>query len=533
MYRELSRWGLALVLIVGLLVRVGFVSIMWGDIAPGGTLKDPDDYGRLALNLVRELTFGYPVKVKDSSASEASNGTAGSQRSGKSSQSGADKKADAKALPTAFRPPLYPSLLTLAVLPDLAKGTPISQARLDAFVVVGIHILMGLITIGLVYYIAWRLDYRCAWIPALAVAADPILLFWSGEMMTETLITMLAVWAWALYLMLVRPIVGEVGRRVMGVRMSLRVSLLLGLVLGLAVLTRPTMLPWAVLMIASLSFRGSDAGNRVSMITAALIVMSLINAAWMLRNKQQMGKPIWTTTHGGYTLLLANNPLIYKHFKANGPDRDWDAEEFHKHWAMRRASDSDPLDPKFWTVELPPGPAKDTDIDELKDDRLAQEAAIATIKGDPQTFALSCLYRAGWLWAPYPAELGKHQSPVADVSQSGDSEQPVSANNQATKPNESKPIQEVILSTVKQAGVKKLGIGIWYGVWFVMAFVGVLWLREALASRVWLMPILLVLTLTAIHMIYWSNMRMRAPMMPVVYMLACWPLLRTRIPSRM
>ncbi len=71
--------------------------------------------------------------------------------------------------------------------------------------------LAGLITIGIVYYIAWRLDLRWPWLPALAVAADPILLFWSSEMMTETLITLLAVWAWALYLMLVRPDIGELG----------------------------------------------------------------------------------------------------------------------------------------------------------------------------------------------------------------------------------------------------------------------------------------------------------------------------------
>lgn len=520
MYREFSRWGLALVLLVGLLVRFGFVAFMWQDIAAGGALKDPDDYGRLALNLVREFTFGYPVEAKDT-------------ESGKEG-----------AHPTAYRPPLYPSLLTPAVLPDLLKGRPSSQAKLDPFVVVGIHILMGLITIGLVYYIAWRLDFRWAWVPALAVAADPILLFWSGEMMTETMITLLAVWAWALYLMLVRPNIGEVGRRVFGVQMSLRVSLVLGMVLGMAVLTRPTMLPWAVLMIVSLSFRGSDAGNRVSMITAALIVMSVINAAWMVRNKQQLGRPIWTTTHGGYTLLLANNPLIYKHFKNKGSDRNWDAEEFHKHWAKRRGGN--PSDPGFWNTELPAGPAEDTDIRELEDDRLAQEAAIATIKADPQTFIVSCVYRAGWLWAPYPADLGNNSSQTAEqkaASEPDDSREP-STSSEPAKPNEAtagdetpghglKSIHQNLLQNLKKTSVKQLVIGVWYGCWFVMALAGVLWLREAVTSRVWLMPILLVLSLTAIHMIYWSNMRMRAPMMPVVYMLACWPLMTTRTPSRL
>ena len=192
---------------------------------------------------------------------------------------------------------------------------------------------------------------------------------------------------------------------------------------------------------------------------------------------------------------------------------------------MRRSGDL--TDPKFWETELTAGPAKNTDIEEIRDDRLAQEAAVATIKADPQTFVLSCLYRAGWLWAPYPADLDDSSEPIK-------SSDPATSSAPA-KPNEANAnsIHHALLQTLKKTSVKQLVIGIWYGCWFVMAVAGVFWLREALTSRVWLMPILLVLSLTAIHMIYWSNMRMRAPMMPVVYMLACWPLMTTRTPSRL
>lgn len=534
MHREFSRWGLALVLIVGLLVRVGFVAYEWEEIASKGSLKDPDDYGRLALNLVHTGTFGYPVESipQESEAEPRSLETAADEAPKYADQSPgkSSTKSGSVMRPTAYRPPLYPAFLALAIIPDLIGGKPLDQVRLNSFVVIGFHILLGLITIGLMYYIAWRLDVRWGWIPALAVAADPILLYWGGQMMTETLITMLAVWAWALYLMLVRPNLGEVGRRLFGMRMSLRISLLLGLVLGLAVLTRPTMLPWAVLMIASLSLRGNDAGNRVSMITAALIVMSLVNAGWMVRNKQLLGKPIWTTTHGGYTLLLANNPSLYEHFETVGPGRNWDAEEFHKLWAMRNSAD--PKKPEFWEVEVPSEPVKEPNIDELKDDRRAQEVAITTIKSKPETFVKSCVYRAGWLWALFPYVK---QEPEANTT---DSQAPAGElTDKQTESSASQPAKtDRKISSWSQfapQNPQQWIIGGWYALWFVMALLGVFWLREALTSRVWLMPVLLVLTLTAIHMIYWSNMRMRAPLMPVVYMLACWPLMRCRTPSRL
>lgn len=504
MHREFPRWGLALVLFIGLLLRVGFVAYTCQDAFRGGQLRDPDDYGRLAVNMVRSGTFGYPINPASESPDNSDSGSAKAPN------------ATGSMRPTAYRPPLYPAMLTAAVIPDIVRGVALHKVELSPGVVLGLHVLLGLVTIGLVYYIAWRVDCRWCWLPALAVAADPILLHWSSEMMTETLITLLAVWAWALYLMLVRPNMGEVGRRILGMRTSLRVSLVLGTVLGMAVLTRPTMLPWAVLMIASLSLRGNDAGNRVSMITAALVVMTIINAGWTFRNKQQLGKPIWTTTHGGYTLLLANNPPLYKHFREAGPSRDWDADQFHKRWAMRRSGD--PTDIKFWEVELPTVPIKSPDIDELKDDRLAQEAAIATIKADPYLFVISCLYRASWLWSITP-----------NLNEDSDRQAESETGAGSGVPARSKLPQ----SKLDGAEIKRWLIGSWYVVWFAMALGGVLWLREALTSRVWWMPILLVLTLTAIHAVYWSNMRMRAPMMPVVYMVACWPLMRARTPSRL
>ncbi len=201
----------------------------------------------------------------------------------------------------------------------------------------------------------------------------------------------------------------------------------------------------------------------------------------MIRNRRELGEPIWTTTHGGYTLLLANNPLMYDHFNNNGPGRDWDADNFHQHWSMRRQGD--PTTDQFW--KAPVNNSANPDIQELYDDRLAQSAALATIKRDPKTFLLSCVYRLGWLWAVFPYGVAVNQQWM---------------------------------------------IGAWYTLWYIMAIVGLIRLREALTSRVWLLPLTLLLLLTAIHAIYWSNMRMRAPLMPIVYIVACWPLMRVKVP---
>ncbi len=100
MQREFSRWGLALVLILGLVVRIGFVSYEWDRIAAEGKLKDPDDYGRLALNLVQTGTFGYP-KVPDVAADSSDKKTPDGEPDMKAVGL---KPADSKAAVTSSRP---------------------------------------------------------------------------------------------------------------------------------------------------------------------------------------------------------------------------------------------------------------------------------------------------------------------------------------------------------------------------------------------------------------------------------------------
>ena len=218
--------------------------------------------------------------------------------------------------------------------------------------------------------------------------------------------------------------------------------------------------------------------NPISIRNAAVVGMVLLVTLmpWVIRNARMLGTPIWTTTHGGYTLLLANNPSLYAHFRANGPSRDWDASDFHRHWADRH--NGDPTQAAFWQKPITEA-VTEPPIEELSDDRLAQQSAKATIAREPAMFALSCLYRVGWFWALAPHEAGR--------------------------------------ST-------RLAIGAWYAFWFLCALWGVVRIGRAWGSPAWLAPAAFVLTLTLVHAVYWSNMRMRAPLMPIVYVVAAVPL---------
>ena len=44
---------------------------------------------------------------------------------------------------------------------------------------------------------------------------------------------------------------------------------------------------------------------------------------WAIRNAREFGEPIFTTTHGGYTLALANNPAYYADVVDGPPGAVW------------------------------------------------------------------------------------------------------------------------------------------------------------------------------------------------------------------
>jgi len=66
----------------------------------------------------------------------------------------------------------------------------------------------------------------------------------------------------------------------------------------------------------------------------------------------------------------------------------------------------------------------------------------------------------------------------------------------------------------------RYAVGAWYLGVYLAALAGAIRLGGRLVRPPWLWGLLLCVSLTAIHAVYFSNLRMRAPVMPVVALLA-------------
>ena len=209
---------------------------------------------------------------------------------------------------------------------------------------------MGVATVGLVLVLGrwWGLGNRGAALAALLVACDPILLSQSTQVMTESPATLLAtaglvVLTWA-------------SRRPSAFR-----ALLAGATLALGAICRPTLLLWTIVVAAIIvlltlrvrlwpqpgltrSVRSTDspvptapgrAVGTLRLLAAFLFGVLIVLSPWAIRNQIQFGRPIITTTHGGYTLLLANNPEFYHWLRWGQWGSVWRADQLNA-WNQRK-----------------------------------------------------------------------------------------------------------------------------------------------------------------------------------------------------
>lgn len=382
---------------------------------------------------------------------------------------------DGNARSTAFRPPLYPFILSVFLggdSPRLSIGF--------------LHVMLAVITSTCVFLSTLRMIRLLGtnsgrWSPPLLalvsgilVVIDPVLLRQSAEVMTETLavtLASIAIWLWLKWID-------------SSPQQKLKPGIAIGIVLSLAYLCRPTFLVWAVFLnvIMVALWRGKPS-KIASLLAAALIFVSV--GLWTLRNQVTMGHPIWATSHGGYTLLLANNESFYDYL-ANGTDgQAWDATAFLS--AYEHRFESDPREQTFWTKRWTGQPETNITVHgdtltERDDDRLCYEAAVATIKRRPKMFLWSAIIRAGRFWSPTPHGVGT-RSAKAIFAVTG-----------------------------------------FYVLLFTMAGVAIVRHRTFFFTRPWWCIWILAFTLTGIHAVYWSNMRMRAPVTPAIAMIAIFVL---------
>ena len=379
--------------------------------------------------------------------------------------------------PTAFRPPLYPLLLTMTV----------ADGQVSSVLVAGLHVVFGAGTVLLTFLLAEACGLkRGAFLAAGLVAIDPILLNQSALVMTETLATLLAA---AGMLTLAR-----VSRTP-----TTASAALAGAILGLAALCRPTFLPWLGIAGALLLVRGSIASpnddsidsrhpvrgwrSNIRLAAVYFAVAAVVISPWAIRNLAVLGKPKVTTTHGGYTVLLGNNAGFYRYLRDGAAGTTWDAKELADRWALRAFSTS-PQD-KIWDLSQEATAVVDRDAitrTEFEDDAFAYSLARRYIADEPGMFAYACCVRVARLWqlVPYPRS--------ADES----------------------PARKLL----------RVLTGFWYTVLFLLAVWGVLHRRWELWRSPLRWGLVLCFTFTAVHALYWSNMRMRAPLMPLICLLA-------------
>lgn len=435
------------IVFMGLLIRGCFCVIDLSSFA-----ADPDAYRAIAETLARTGVYGLT-------------------------------DAAGEGQPTAFRPPLYPYLLSWMTV----------GGRLHGAAVAAFHTLLGTLTVVLTFLAAQRLlghpsdrpaplaekrspiasnvaRNAASVVAALLVAVDPILVQQSTLVMTETLATLLAtavLWHWSRS----------------HDQLSPWSALGLGSLFALAFLCRPTFLVWAGLFSIALvvlhpSGRALRFPSRDRFHTAATIGLLMLATvgSWTVRNARSIGHPVWATTHGGYTLLLGNNPSFYEYLRVGEFGVAWDPKEFFEAYSHRY--DGDPTEEAFWNKEWGSNATIVRRVSEREDDQLTYKAARATIDRQPRQFIWSCFVRLGRLWTPLPHRTPERSWPMV-AALAG---------------------YYVLFYGAVAIGLWRLG-------------------REALSSRWW--PIwTLAITLSLVHAVYWSNMRMRAPIIPGLAVLA-------------
>ncbi|MBX3449890.1 MAG: glycosyltransferase family 39 protein [Planctomycetaceae bacterium] len=352
-------------------------------------------------------------------------------------------------IPTAYRPPLYPVLLA-ATTTLLPAGMAVALLNLlaSAAIIAGTYLLAR----------ALSLDELPALLAAAIVTFDPLLVWSSKDAMTEIVFT--AIMTGTLW-MTVRG--NHSGKR------PGRWGMLAGGLFGLAGLCRPTALPWMICWLVMIIVPSDRAGGTGStqrrFALAAVAVSGAILALWGLRNLWQMDRFLVTTTHGGYTLLLGNNPTFDRDV-LQAPPHVWPGESL-----------------VAWQAELEQRQRHDLGGDfhrEVAVDRWCRDEAVRWITSHPSRFVAAAVYRMQSLWSPGPRGPEATGLPI----------------------------------------IVRVPVVAWSLTLFALAAIGAATLmRDPQRSRWW--PILVwVAVVVGIHLFYWADARMRAPIAPVLAVLA-------------
>lgn len=393
--------------------------------------------------------------------------------------------------PTAFRPPGYP--LLIAVSP-LSRTDPQKSIAM-------LHLAVGVLTVVLTRHLADQLGLAAGLgnLAAALVSLDPLLLRYSAFPMTEVLSAALLTAAVSAFAAFRRNPLLNSGNAPENTRDDLRKQTIYGVVsgilFGLGALVRPICLIVAALLtVAALSselrtmFRGRTTAvipsvrNRVWSVVARtmipMVLMTLTLSPWILRNLIQFKHFIPATTHGGYTLALGNNADYYRDVVYGERGLPWDGAALDQ-WQRKMLESV--------------AQAGISTLDEPAADAWMYRYAITSIREQPAAFLSACLLRVRIFFS-----IGT-----------------------AAETTISRPLQ--------------LATACWYAtMWMFVAIAGLSALRghsKVSTSDLWLTIAAFVL----MHSVYWTDARMRAPVMPIFAVLTClggiaaWHFLRNTV----
>lgn len=405
--REPKLWGL---LVVAFILRLGVIACYSDNL-----MDDRDAY----LSLSRQLAEGNGFRVAE----------------------------DAPL--TAYRPPLYPLILSLPM-----------RALPDGGCVAVVNLVCSLLIVSFVWILA-----REYWSPIWStlatgiVACDPLLLINTTLPMTELLFTTLVL---AVITLSVKP------------QPAITHRMALGVLFGLTALCRPTIWAFGVIVGIVWCFRqwrnSSESTILQDILKRAIpvVLCALFTVApWVIRNYFVFDAFIPMTTHGGYTLLLANNEVFYEEVVERGWRTTWSGEslESWQHGLDDRMNDHKPAL-----------------TSEVERNQWMGDRAKDTIRKNPGLFLKSCGVRFLRFWNPVP--LSTPSRPISQIAQ--------------------------------------WSIGLFSLVLFLGAVISVIVKkrRGQLSSRFLGIAGSLLISLSLVHTVYWSNARMRAPIEPILALLA-------------
>jgi hypothetical protein len=342
---------------------------------------------------------------------------------------------------TAYRPPLYP--LLLAPLARIAR----SDAALSRGAL-ALNLALGLTCVGLTIATAhrWGLGPLGQAVAGLIVALDPVLVAQSRLAMTETL----AATAVAAVLLIASRIE----------RTGARSAACLGASLGLAALARPSLLAPASLIVLAALFCQPHAAPllaRLRWVAIAATILLALLAPWALRNRLALGHTVWTTTHGGYTLALGNNPPYFDTVLRGQPGQVFAGPSQHAWWRQLGRLTAQ------------------AHGDEVLADRILKDETLRVIRQRPADFARAVLDRLARFWGLAPSP-GVYPTQV------------------------------------------RLATALWTTPLWLALLAG-LCRRELYAWPRIVAPAFL-LGLTLVHAVYWTDLRMRAPIVPAIALVA-------------